>query len=99
MKAPKLPTFIKQKKPNRFEFRPRYYDAKKEKMQERRERIAAELGLTEGKRLSENETLFRSRLRESWQRSSQRARQTHQASLRTIIIFIMLLITAWLLLK
>jgi hypothetical protein len=99
MKPPKLPTFIKQKKPNRFEFRPRYYDAKKEKMQERRERIAAELGLQDGKRLSENEVYFRQRLRESWQRSNQRAKQTHQSSIRIIVILFMLLFLAWMLLK
>ncbi|HCQ30637.1 MAG TPA: hypothetical protein DIU39_10145 [Flavobacteriales bacterium] len=99
MKAPKLPTFIKQKKPNKFEFRPRYYDAKKEKMQERRERISAELGLQEGKRLSENKELYRQRLRESWQRSNQRAKQTHQSSIRIIVILFMLLFLAWMLLK
>lgn len=34
MKAPKLPSFIRQNQHQRFEFRPRYYDERKERLAE-----------------------------------------------------------------
>lgn len=64
MLTPKIPSFFKNKKPNQFYFEPRYYSERKEKMQQRYERISRELDENNAERTS-TET-FRSALRESW---------------------------------
>jgi hypothetical protein len=64
MQTPKIPSFFKSKKPDQFYFEPRYYNARKEKMQERYDRIAREVS---SEKSSKTDTeVFRSNLRESW---------------------------------
>lgn len=65
MIAPKIPSFFKTKKPNQFYFEPRYYNERKEKMQQRYERIAKELDQEKSNEKTSSE-VFRSTLRESW---------------------------------
>ncbi|MDZ7847273.1 MAG: hypothetical protein U5L96_11130 [Owenweeksia sp.] len=38
MEAPKLPSFIRQNQHKRFEFTPRYYDERKERLEEMRKK-------------------------------------------------------------
>ncbi|MCB0410646.1 MAG: hypothetical protein KDD29_10535 [Flavobacteriales bacterium] len=64
MNAPKIPSFFKTKKPNQFYFEPRYYNERKEKMQQRYDRIANELKQENSEKT--NTETFRSSLRESW---------------------------------
>jgi len=64
MLTPKIPSFFKTKKPNQFYFEPRYYNDRKEKMEQRYERISRELDESNSERTS-SET-FRSTLRENW---------------------------------
>ena len=45
MKPPKLPTIFRTKKPKQFNFEPRYYNAQKEKMKERYDRISSQAAL------------------------------------------------------
>lgn len=49
MRAPKLPSFIKnvKKDPRQFKLRSRHYDPKKEEMEKRKRAIESELGLSE----------------------------------------------------
>lgn len=67
MQTPKIPSFFKSKKPDQFHFEPRYYNARKEKMQERYDRIAKELG--DNKSTPTDREAFRSNLRENWSAS------------------------------
>jgi hypothetical protein len=72
MQTPKIPSFFKSKKPDQFYFEPRYYNARKEKMQERYERIAREV--SNDKSEQTNREVFRSNLRENW--GASRAQKT-----------------------
>lgn len=54
MRAPKLPSFIKNVRtnPKQFQFRSRHYDPKREELEKRKRAIHSELGLTsEGEKL------------------------------------------------
>lgn len=64
MQTPKIPSFFKSKKPDQFYFEPRYYNARKEKMQERYDRISREVS-SEKSNKTDTE-VFRSNLRENW---------------------------------
>lgn len=64
MQTPKIPSFFKSKKPDQFYFEPRYYDARKEKMKERYDRIAKEVSSEKSDKTDTE--VFRSNLRESW---------------------------------
>lgn len=64
MQTPKIPSFFKSKKPDQFYFEPRYYDARKEKMKERYDRISREV--SSEKSAQTDREVFRSNLRESW---------------------------------
>lgn len=69
MQAPKIPSFFKTKKPNQFYYEPRYYNERKEKMQERYSRISRELNRNDNTRTDSE--VFRSSLRHSWETSRQ----------------------------
>lgn len=43
MEAPKLPSFIRQNKYKTFEFKPRYYDERKERIEELRKKYGEEV--------------------------------------------------------
>jgi len=89
MKPPKLPSFFKTKEPNQFNFEPRYYNAQKEKMKERYDRISREMdGTSADQTRSEN---FKSTLKENWGNSYSRNRTGSQLNKRVVIYVLLLL--------
>ncbi len=88
MKPPKIPSLFKTKKPNSFYYEPRYYDEKKEKMAERRERIARELNNEKNEPASTEQ--FRSTLRQSW--GYGRNRSENKGINRRVLVYIVVLV-------
>lgn len=90
-----LPSFFKKTRYKTFDYLPRYYDEVKEKMQERYERIQAEL---DGSSDNYSQDRFRNNLRESWQRRKKTASPQAQSIIRMIAIaFILILLSYYIL--
>ncbi len=102
---PILPSFFKTRKPKQFEYMPRHYDEKKEKMADRYKRIALELNMESVLPKEENNTFdihraqaLRHRLKSDWSRN--KPRQGGGSAIRFITILAgLLLIAYWLLFK
>ena len=96
MEAPKIPSMFnfRSKKPDQFYFEPRYYNARKEKMQKRYEQIEREIEAkpTMGKSNTED---FKSNIRENWGNSYSRTRAGNQMSKRVVIYILALLAIAY----
>ncbi len=85
MEAPKLPSFIKQNKHKSFEFKPRYYDERKERIEELRKKY----GKSEAKDPKAEKERFRENLSSRWQDT----RQTKvNSSNRTLLLIIVALL-------
>ena len=98
MQAPKIPSFFKAKKPNQFEYQPRYYSERKEKMDERYKRIQRELDAEKGKTSdTENREEFKSNLRHSWEAG--RRTRTKKLNIRIVFYVLFLLAVAYYLLR
>jgi len=96
MNIPRIPSFFKAKRPNQFEFQPRYYSEGKEKMEERKKRIARELNAESKTQHSKEQ--FRANLRENW--SEARHKKTGYSMNYRIILYILVLVAfAYYLLK
>ncbi len=96
MNIPRIPSFFKARRPNQFEFQPRYYSEQKEKMDERRGRIARELEASN--KTQHNKEQFRSQLRENW--GEARHKKTGYSMNYRIIFYILILVgVAYFLLK
>ncbi len=96
MQAPKIPSFFKTKKPNQFYYEPRYYNERKEKMQERYSRISRELNTNKGDRTDAE--VFRSNLRHSWE-SSRNGGAGHKLNYRIVLYIFALTALAYYFLK
>ncbi|MBE7443144.1 MAG: hypothetical protein HS119_11915 [Flavobacteriales bacterium] len=89
MQPPKIPSFFKTKRPAQFYFEPRYYNERKEKMEERYNRISKELSNdNKGERTDAN--VFRSSLRDNWASSSRHAQGS--AVNKRVLFYIILLV-------
>lgn len=88
MQPPKIPSFFKNKKPNRFYYEPRYYNERKEKMEERYNRVSRELNPENSQRTDTD--VFRSSLREQWGASNQRGNSS--AVNKRVLFYIVLLV-------
>lgn len=88
MQPPKIPSFFKTKKPTQFHYEPRYYDERKEKMEERFRRINNEVNQRNERTDSD---VFRSSLREQWG-ASHRHRGSASAVNKRVLIYIVLLV-------
>lgn len=86
MQTPRIPSFFKSKKPDQFYFEPRYYNARKEKMDERYARISREVN-PENSEKTDTE-VFRSSLRENW--SANRVKNTNKTSYRVLFYIVIL---------
>jgi len=96
MEAPKLPSMLgfKSKKPNQFYFEPRYYDERKEKMQQRYERIDREVNSNSSNNRT-NATDFKSELRDNWQNNYSRSKAGNQMNKRVLIYVVGLMALAY----
>ncbi|MBL4862099.1 MAG: hypothetical protein JKY09_03660 [Crocinitomicaceae bacterium] len=72
----------------RFDYSPRYYDARKERLKHKKEQYRK----LKGKGLSNEErtSMFRENLREGWSRAEYRQKQRSSANFRTIILIILI---------
>lgn len=77
MQLPKIPSFFKTRQPNRFSFEPRYYDERKERMEQRLKDKAS------------NQVDFKSSLRENWN-ASRVQRRKGGISVRVLLYAIVL---------
>ena len=96
MKAPRLPSLFKTgrySEPRRFEYKPRFYDKRKEELEKRRKDIEREVARE--KRLSEtHKEEFRERITETWSRRRIR-RQQANSNIRLVVILAALALLAY----
>jgi len=95
MEAPKLPSLfgVRSKRPDRFYFEPRYYNERKEKMNQRYERLGKEISNEKNNRTNPED--FKATLRENWGNGYARSKVGQQMSRRVIIYVIALLALAY----
>jgi len=87
MKAPRLPSMFKLTEHNRyrrFSYNPRVYDPQKERLEERRRQIEAELKST-GNLSDSSRGALRERITESWARKESR-RVKRNSGIRLLLI-------------
>lgn len=91
MEAPKIPSLfgLKTKKPNQFYFEPRFYNERKEKLQERYAKINRELKNAPRNDNSSSEA-FKSNLRANWNESYSRNRTGGTLNKRVLIYIVAL---------
>lgn len=90
MEAPRLPSMLgfKSKKANQFYFEPRYYDARKEKMDQRYKRIGKELGVKDTSRMHKED--LRAEMRENWGSGYSRDAATGQVNKKVLFYVVAL---------
>ena len=95
MEAPKLPSIfgLRSKKPNQFNFEPRYYDERKEKMKQRYDRINREMDNTNLDKTHPED--FKSTLRDNWGNGYSRNRAGNQLNKRVVIYIVVLFALAY----
>jgi hypothetical protein len=86
---------FKQPKPRRFEYKPRFYDERKERLQARVEAIRKE---TENEQGASGGEVLRSRMQSAW-RSDDRKSAVRKSNRSVLIIAGLLVIIAYLLLR
>jgi Flp pilus assembly protein TadB len=87
MEAPKLPSFIKQNRNKRFEYRPWFYDERKERLSKMKSEKTSSESNNEERKVN---------LREHWSRN--RRHGNKQSFVRLILITAFLFLLAYLLL-
>lgn len=89
---------VKLPKHRQFDFTPRYYDERKERLQKREEEIAKELGL-EGTENKRREINFRAKLNVKGGMAGHRRKANSQSNMRLIIILVALVAVAYYLIR
>ncbi len=89
MEAPRLPSIFRQNHAKQFEFRPRYYDARKERLEKMKMKYAG----GEGPMNAEN---FRTNLGSKWRES--RKRGSAGSNVRLVVIMGILFLITYLIL-
>ena len=92
MEAPKLPSFFKQNQHRRFEYSPRFYDERKERIQEMRKKYG---GSDTAEKFSSQD--FRLRMNSEWRQSNSR-KSSKGANMRLVIIVMALFLISYLIL-
>lgn len=99
MKAPKIPTLFKlgRKDPKRFEYSPRFYNERKERLEKRAKEIEAEIKIEQ--RLQNDESFQkRAHEQENWIRF-ERTKKARQSNIRLLVILFGLLFISYLILQ
>lgn len=95
MKIPSI--FTKSPKYHRFEYKPRYFDPKKEEHDARIERIRQEIAKEKGeKTVEENPYDYRARMSGAFQQARKRAKPQSELDVALVRLFIMLTIAVFL---
>lgn len=103
MIVPKIPSFFKTRKPKPFEYTPRYYDEKKEKMDDRYKRIASELHINwRGKETQDKYDIHRAmalrhNIKKTWGNRNTKVKNT--STFRLVVIIAGLSLLVYLLLR
>jgi hypothetical protein len=87
-------TFFKTPRPKEFNYIPRYYDERKEEMEERKKRIEQELGLNKGKDYKHGITRGA-----MTRRMTERRKSNRSSVIRLLVIIAILLILTYYLLS
>jgi hypothetical protein len=95
MEAPRIPSMFgfKSKKANQFYFEPRYYSARKEKMEQRYKRIGKELGVEDSQRMHKED--FKAEMRENWGNSYSRNAAAGQVNKKVLFYVVALVAIAY----
>lgn len=88
MKAPKLPSIFKQSQAKGFEFKPRYYDERKERIENLRQKYALYEEAAK-KRGEERSRILEDKLRSEWQGKRQASVNSSNRTLLAIIILLL----------
>lgn len=94
MEAPKLPSLFKTPRHKKFEFKPRYYDEAKERINERREQLKKE-GLDNN---DDKIGLIKYRINQKFQREQYR-QSIKQANYRILIVIVIILLVLYYIFK
>ena len=92
MEAPKLPSFFSQNQHKRFDYSPRYYDERKERLEEMKKKYQDTDA--SGKFSSQN---MRLRINSEWRQSSSK-KGSRGTSLRLVVIIMALFLISYLIL-
>lgn len=92
MEAPKLPSFFKQNQYRRFEYSPRFYDERKERIEEMRKKYG---GKESAEKFSSDN--LRMRMNSEWRNSGSR-KGSRGTSMRLVIIMLALFLISYLIL-
>lgn len=88
MEAPKIPSFFRERKPIRFDFEPRYYNAKKEQMEKREK-------LLENSNKAITQEKFGSNLRANWQKENRQSKSNKKINVKILLYVITLSILTY----
>lgn len=95
MKIPSI--FTKSPKYHRFEYKPRYYDPKKEEHDARIERIKQEIANEKGDTVAQNNPYdYRARMSGAFQQARRKAKPQSELDVALVRLFIMLAIALFL---
>ncbi len=100
MKAPRLPSLFKLREHNsikKFDYQPRTFDERKERLEKRRKEIEEEMEREKGLGTT-YESHLRERISESWHRKETRRQQRNSGS-RLLLILAALLVILYLIFK
>lgn len=87
MSAPKLPSYFKSSRAKNFDYKPLYYDARKERLEEMKRNANTEKEVF----VTEN---FREKARDKWR--SERNRSVNASNIRVFAIVVILFFIAYL---
>ena len=88
----KIITMFRTPRPKQFEYRPIYYDPRKDELKERESRIKQELGLAD--KDSPRGSMIKGRIREHYEKRI-KGRGDRKSTLRLVVIFVVLCLIAY----
>ena len=91
MEAPKLPSIFKHRGPKSFEFKPRYYDARKERLEELKKKYNGANPPLSGS------AGFRDKIQSQWH--SDRSRTVQSSNIRLVVIIAILVLLTYLIIS
>lgn len=89
MEAPKLPSIFKHHGPRAFQLKPRYYDERKERIEELKKKY-------EGKHVPVSTDGFREKINDKWR--ADRSKGARSSNMRLIVIIAILFLLTYLIL-
>lgn len=94
MNAPKIPSLFKTPRHKQFEFKPRYYNEAKERINERREQLKKEGWASDDEKIG----LIKYRINQKFQRQQYR-QGIKQSNIRIILVIVLILLVLYYIFK